>query len=304
MEVIFNSLIPIFLLILLGYTLKQIQFASDEFWKYLDKLNYFILFPSLLIYKLSTTNIEQVQNINFIYITIITLVFITLILIFLQKTKLVENSSFTSIYQGTIRFNTYIFLAIADAIYGDLGLVLCAILIAFIIPTINILVISIFTFYSQKAKISISLFIKSLFTNPLIVACLVGIGLNLLGIELFMVIQSSLSLLSSMALPLGILSVGAGLYFSNIIFSKYQIIFASFIKLVFFPLSIFLIAKLFSITSLELSILVLFASMPTAISSYSLAKELGGDIKLMSSIISVQTILSLFTILAILQFIY
>ena len=304
MEILFNSLIPIFLLILLGYFLKKINFASEEFWKYLDKLNYFILFPSLLIYKLATTDISQVQNINFIATAFITLICITLLLIFIQKLKPIENSSFTSVYQGAIRFNTYIFLAISDAVYADLGLVVCAILIAFIIPIINIFVVTVFTLYTTKTKFSSTLLFKALIKNPLIIACFIGIGLNLSGIELFIVVQSSLSLLSTMALPLGILSVGAGLYFSNLFLSKYTIFYSSVIKLIIFPLSIYFIAKLFTISPLELSILIIFASMPTAISSYSLSKELGGDTKLMSSIISVQTLVSLFTLSIILQFIH
>ena len=52
----------------------------------------------------------------------------------------------------------------------------------------------------------------------------------------------------------------------------------------------------FGIEDETMILLVLFAAMPTASSSYVLARELGGDLKLMSSIISIQVILSIFTI--------
>lgn len=296
MTLLINSLLPIFLLIFFGYILRRVHFASEEFWKYLDKFNYFILFPSLLIYKLSTANISSIDQFSYITLTLCTLVLISVLLIIMNIYFQINNSAFTSVYQGAVRFNTYVFLAVIDALLGETALVIAAFLITFAIPFINFLCISIFAWYVPNTKTTLGSFTKSILKNPLILACIIGGGLNLLQIDLPLILNNSLSLLSSAALPLGLISVGVGLHLANILQTKKEIFISSFIKLLFFPFIIFIFGKLLGLGDIYLSVAVLFAAMPTASSAYILAKELGGDTKLISSIISLQTILSIFTI--------
>ena len=296
MTLLINSLLPIFLLIFFGYVLKRINFASEEFWKYLDKFNYFVLFPSLLIYKLSTANTSTIDQFSYITLTLGMLVMISFLLIVMNKYFQINNSAFTSVYQGAVRFNTYVFLAVIDALLGETALVIAAFLITFAIPFINLLCISIFTWYVPNTKTTLGSFTRSIVKNPLILACILGGGLNLLHIQLPQILNNSLSLLSTAALPLGLISVGVGLHLANILQTKKEIFISSFVKLLFFPVVIYLCGKLLGIHSVYLNVIVLFAAMPTASSAYILAKELGGDTKLISSIISLQTILSIFTI--------
>ncbi|MGK0256135.1 MAG: malonate transporter [Arcobacteraceae bacterium] len=293
---IINTLFPIFLLILLGYFFKQIKFPDESFWKHIDRFIYFVLFPSLLIYKLSTANIKNIVSFDFILVTIISLVILSLILMIVNKKIKFKASSFTSVYQGSIRFNTYVFFALVSALLDDKGFVMAMLLITFIIPIINLLCITIFSLYVPQNEITIASFTKSVFTNPLILACLFGGTFNLLGLSFPVLIENTLSILSSAALPLGLLSVGVGLHLSDIKTTKMAVVLASFCKLLFLPIMIFMIGYLIGLEKDSMILLVLFASMPTAASSYALARQLGGDLKLMSSIISLQTILSIFTI--------
>jgi len=294
--IIINTLIPIFLLILLGYFFKRIKFPDENFWKHLDRFNYFVLFPSLLIYKLSNANIKNIVSFDFIVVTILSLLVISLVLIVINKKTKFENSSFTSIYQGAIRFNTYVFLALIDALLSDEGFVMAMLLITFIIPLINVLCISVFSAYVPKNKISILSFSKSIISNPLILACIFGGMVNLLGLHFPTVIQNTLAIVSSAALPLGLLSVGVGLHLRELRETKMAMILSSFTKLLLLPLIMFIIGSLFGLESDKMVLLILFASMPTASSAYVLARELGGDLKLISSIISIQTIVSIVTI--------
>ena len=62
MTYIFDSLIPIFSLILIGYFFKRINFPSNDFWSQADKLTYYILMPALLIFELSNAKIDQKFN--------------------------------------------------------------------------------------------------------------------------------------------------------------------------------------------------------------------------------------------------
>ena len=293
---IINTLIPIFFLILLGYFFKHLKFPDEVFWKHLDRFNYFVLFPSLLVYKLSTANIKNIVSFDFILVTVISLIILSIILIALNKKFKFENASYTSIYQGAIRFNTYVFLALIDALLNDEAFVLAMLLITFIIPFINILCISTFSLYVAQNKVTVRSFTKSILRNPLILACLFGGTFNFLGFEFPMLIQNTLSILSSAALPMGLLSVGVGLHLSDIKTTKIAMVVALVAKLLILPLIVYVTGNLFGLESDKMVLLILFAAMPTASSAYVLARELGGDLKLISSIISVQTIVSIFTI--------
>lgn len=300
---VIEILIPIFLLILLGYFLKVLNFPHRDFWNYLDKFNYFVLFPALLISKLSTANIESIASFDYIVVAGLAILIISIVLMILNKIFKFRNDSFTSIYQGGTRFNSYVFLALTEALFKDDGIVIGAILITFMIPLLNILAIGIFSYYVSNAKLTLTSFLKSIFSNPLIVSCFIGGALNYLEISLPTVMLNSMVLLSAAALPLGLLSVGVGLHFSNVKEARSELVVSNIIKLIAMPLLMLFLASLFDVSGLMLFVILVFATMPTATSSYILAKQLGGDTKLMSSIISVQTIVSIVTISIFLQFI-
>jgi len=292
MSLIFSALIPVFALILIGYFFKTIKFPSHEFWSQADKLTYYILMPALLIYKLSNASLETQNNLGFILSAIFAIFFTMIVLIIVNKIKPVESSAFTSIMQGGIRFNTYVLLALSSAIFGNEGLILSAIILTFTIPFINILCIIIFALYVNNQKLSFLYLFKSILKNPLIVACIIGGFINFIGLELPIILNNTLKILSEAALPMGLLSVGFGLVIKEINSSKIELLISSIAKLLIMPIFIFAFGKYFALNDMMISVLVLFAILPTAPSSFMLARQLGGDVGLMSSIITIQTLLS------------
>jgi len=297
-----SALIPVFSLILIGYFFKRIKFPSHEFWPQADKLTYYVLMPSLLIYNLSTASLDTQNSFGFVSSAILAIFFTMIILIIVNKIVPTNPNSFTSMVQGSIRFNTYVFLALSGSIFGNEGLILSAIILTFAIPFINILCISVFAIYVSNDKLNFLYLLKSIVTNPLIVACIIGGSINFLGIHIPLVINNTLEILSNAALPMGLLSVGFGLVIREIKSSKRALVIASIGKHLILPILIYTFGKFFGIDGMMLSILVLFAVLPTAPSSFILARQLGGDVQLMSSIITVQTLLSIFFILFVLHY--
>ena len=302
MEHIFSALIPVFGLILIGYFFKRIKFPSLEFWPQADKLTYYVLMPSLLIYKLSNASLSSSNSLGFILSALLAIFFTMIILMLTNKIKPTSASSFTSVVQGGIRFNTYVFLALSGAIFGNEGLVLSAIILTFAIPFINVLCITIFALYISNEKLNFLYLLKSIVTNPLIIACIIGGSINFLGIHFPVIINNTLEILSKAALPMGLLSVGFGLVIKEIKSSKSELIISSIAKHLIMPILIFVFAKYFELDNIMISILVLFAVLPTAPTSFILARQLGGDIRLMSSIITVQTLISALFIILVLKF--
>lgn len=299
---IFTALIPIFSLIMIGYFFKRIKFPSHDFWPQADKLTYYILMPSLLIYKLSTATLNSSNSISYILTALITIFIVLLILFILNKFLNFQADCFTSIVQGGIRFNTYVFLALADAVLGNNGIVLAAILLTFVIPFINILCISTFALYVSQNKLTFIYLLKSIVTNPLIIGCFIGGSINFLGLSLPVILVNTLDILGQAALPLGLLSVGFGLVLKEIKSSKKDIVVSSFAKHLLTPIIMFVIAKAFSLDNEMIAVLLIFAVLPTAPSSFILARQLGGNIPLMSSIITVQTLISSLFIIVVLNY--
>ena len=301
MEHIFSALVPVFGLILIGYLFKRISFPSHEFWPMADKLTYFILMPALLIYKLSNAKFEA-NSVSFVLASLIAIFLTMIILIIVNKITPTKNSSFTSIVQGGIRFNTYVFLALSASIFGDKGLVLAAIIITFAIPFLNILSISIFALYSNNSKINFFYLFKSIVKNPLIISCILGALINFSEIKIPISIENLLKILSSAALPLGLISIGYTLVLKEIKSAKKDLTVTMIAKFIVLPLIIYILAISFSLDNLMIAILVLFAIMPTAPSSFILARQLGGDLPLITSIITVQTIVAALFLILFLQY--
>lgn len=302
MEHILTALIPIFLLILTGFSFKKIDFPSAEFWKNADKLTYFVLMPSLLVYKLSTADLKELEAFDFVLTGLLALVFVLILSIVLKFKMNTQGASFSSVVQGAIRFNTYVFLGLVSAILGDKGIALAALLITFAIPAINVICITVFAFYVNDTKATFLGMIKSIIKNPLILACLLGGSINYFDIYTPIIAVKFIEILSASALPLGLLSIGFALDLSSIKEAKTELIVSSILKLVIMPLTMFVIGKLFSLEPFLLTILIIFGAMPTASSSFILARQLGGDTKLMASIITFETLFSLFTVSFILGF--
>lgn len=178
--------------------------------------------------------------------------------------------------------------------YGENGILTAAFLMAFIIPLINIFCVCIFAIYIKNGKFSIQNTFKSIVKNPLILACVLSLFANFLGIrsEIF----EPLKLIGTAAITTGLLSAGAGLKFEQIINLKLDFYLSSFLKLIFYPMIVFIGSKMIDLSPQTAMVCIFFASMPTATSSYILASQMGGDKSLMSVIITFQTLISIVTI--------
>ncbi len=291
-----TTLLPIALVILLGLALKRKQFVSDQFWKEADRMVYYVFFPCLLISKIASMNLAEVEFFKISSIIVIVLISLSVLLMLLQYFKPVEVTTFTSIYQGALRFNTFVTLSVIASVWDTpIALEVAALIVGIKVLLLNILCVGIFTIYikstsSTLEKISLTL------KNPLIISCSTGLLLNWLGITLPAWLFASMDLMGKVALPLGLLSVGAGLVLRYSDWLSYPILLSTVFKLLIAPLLAFSLGHLFGLDVISLQVLVLLFAMPTAISAYILAGQLGGDQATMAKIITIQTLVSAATL--------
>ncbi len=301
---IISSVLPIFIITLLGRFIRSYWLKSDEFWRGLENLSYFLLFPVVLFNYIIDADISSIHLIRLVFALMIATSIVAVGLIIFQKKYNIDNQVFTSIFQGSIRYNSYIFFALGDALYGKDGMVIVSVIAAYMIIFTNVLSVTVFSIYTplkEEDKLrgfsQWGFMLKNISTNPLIIASIIGFFLNYLDVTLALSVHRTLQTLSSSALAIGILCVGASLRFNILSITTNLVITLSCImKLLILPAITFLVFKLLGIKGLAHSVGLLYSSLPTATNSYFLSKQLGGDAESMSTIITFSIVLSVLSL--------
>lgn len=217
-------------------------------------------------------------------------------ILFIAFHKLLSKNSatFTSIFQGGVRFNSYIAFAVAQSLYGATGLAMSSIAAGFMIVLINLCCIMVFIIWGNASFKGLLPFIKAVIGNPLIIGCTIGWFLSLSGIGLPLVVGDTLEIVGRAALPFGLLAVGAALKPAGIRGHFSPIAISSIVQFGVKPLVATGLAVYTGLTGVAAAVLIIAFMTPTASSAYILARQLGGDTEAMASIITVQTLLAFF----------
>ena len=293
---ILSALTPIFAIILLGFLISRTPISSQAVWSELERLTYYIFLPALLVLRLSASNFD-LQDIGNISEAIgLALFLITVLVLVLRKLVSSDSATLSSIYQGSIRFNTYIGLACIDVLYGDRGLTTAALCLAIYIPLVNVLCVVSLTGGGEGGTKRISRIINSVATNPLVLACVTGIAISYTGFDIPSLAESVIEILSQPALPIGLLAVGAGIRFVSLGEQSWQLLVAAINKLAVFPGLVLAACLLFETPNSIAVILLLLTALPAPPSAYILARQLGGNESLMANIITIQTVAAFFVI--------
>ena len=305
---IFLLISPVFILIILGSLLRRIGVPDLSFWHISDKLIYWVLIPALLFHHVSQITLSSTMLANYAVVILSGLFVVTTLSFIAGKLFGYTPQIWTSVMQGAARHNAFIALAIAGSLFGNKGLALGAIFMVILIPVINIVIVSAMTStlnqeVGNNSRPSIFDVLFELIKNPFILAIATGLVISFVDAERIIIIHETTGLLGSAALPIMLLSIGANIKIREISSAITPIIIANVLKLLVFPIVVFFVAKSMNLSLLETTIAVIFAAVPTAASSYSLAKQFGAETQLMTSIITIQVTLSFITIPIILAFI-
>lgn len=286
------ALLPVVLLTALGFALRRRRFLADAFWPQAERLGYFVLLPSLFFHSLATARVEAVPVGALALTLILSTLVVAGLVVALRPLLRVDGPAFTSVFQGSVRFNNYVGLTLAAGLFGPKGIALAAICNAAIVPTVNVLCVLVFARHGA-ARLTPRAVARQLATNPLIVSSLAGMAIQLLGGGLPLGLEPALRSLGAASLPIGLLCVGAALDFSGARRWVGPVLSASAMKFLAMPAATVLMAFGLGLHGPALTTAVLFQVLPTASSAYILARQLGGDAPLMAGITAVQTVLAL-----------
>ena len=207
------SILPIFLTLVCGYAMVATKFLPHERWEGIETLSFRLLIPVVLIRAIAGSDLSVSKFGSMILVLVGALTIAGLLVLLLRRILSQEqlpNSAFTTIFQTTTRWNAFIALAAAELLIGPEGFALIAVAMAVLIPLINIANIIVLAVFGT-GRATLSMIFKTVFKNPLVQACLVGLALNLSGVVLPQPILQTLDLIGRSALGVGLLAVGAGI---------------------------------------------------------------------------------------------
>ena len=292
------SIMPIFVLLVLGYTLRRGGIPSAEFWQQNDRLVYWILMPALLFQNTSTTDFSAMPVGAFGLVLVGALVAALAFGFFVPVLMGVPRPSASSVLQGATRHNTFIALAVSERLFGAEGLATAALASAILIPVTNFSAVTIMVAMLSGVRGArlIPAILNDVARNPFLLAVVVGLAVNPLIDNEIPVLHDVTAILGAAALPVMLLSVGASLKLRGLAGNARPVAISTIGKLAVFPLAILALATLTGLDGLELSIAMIFGAAPTASASYTLARQMGGDAPLMAAIITAQTVVAFVTL--------
>lgn len=296
-----NATIPVFLVMVIGYILKQLRILDEPFVKTLNSFNYKISLPVLLFMDIAESDFFSVWDTKYVlYCFLVTLFTITVIwiaagLLYHNKAQLGE------FIQASYRSSAAVLgIAFIQNIYGNSGM--APLMIIGTVPLYNVAAVLVLSFTGPSAhgldKASLKSSVKGILTNPIILGILLGMVVSVSRISFPFIITKTLNNISVLATPLALLGLGAGFEGRKALKQLVPTAVASFIKLVALPIIFLPLAVSMGFTQEKLVAILIMLGSPTTVSCYIMAKNMGHEGTLTSSAVVATTFLSSVTLTA------
>lgn len=306
-----NATLPIFLIMVLGWFLMRIGLFTKEFNKVADKYVFKVALPVLLFKDIATADIRSDFNLTFVLFCMITTTIMFLAIWGLSYIFIKDKTQVGAFAQASARGSAAVLgIAFINNIYGNSGM--APLMIVSAVPLYNILSVIILTFSAdmgkeaQKNKLTdnvsnskgsnIKKACINVVKNPIIIGIFLGLPFSIFGISIPPIPLKAVTSIAQTATPIALLVVGAGFEGAKAIKKIKLTAVATFIKLVLLPLIFFPFAITFGFRGSELVAILIMLGSPTTVTCYIMAKNMGNDEVLSSSIVVMATLLSSVTL--------
>lgn len=299
----FESILPIFLLIVAGNVLRRMPVFDAATWPALEKIGFWFLYPALLFNTISEADFGGLELDVMMVALAISVVAMCALLVLVWAvfggTRLLSAYQYSSVFQTALRWNGFMAFAIAEKIFPPEGTAVVALVMAVIIVPINLASIFVLTRFSDRDA-GWGVVLRRIATNPLILASLAALLVRLIPGGLYGPLAETLDLVGRAALGMGLVVIGAGLRPGDLVKPAFATVLPVVLKLAVFPALLVGIAIALGLSGIQLQYLALCAAVPTAMNGYLLARQMGGDAELYAAVTTLQTAVSFVTIPAVL----
>lgn len=296
MSGLLTGIVPVFAMIALGWGLKQLRFLADDGWRAVERLTYFVFYPAFLVpavwgadFSAGTAGPVALSTIG------VSLAVVALTIVAKPALRL-PDPSFTSVFQGVVRWNGFVFLPVATAVFGPAGLGTAAVAFGVLAPALNVVCVLALARWGAGQGGGWRLALRSLGRNPIIWACGIGAALNLTGLPTQPLLDGVFELMGPGAIALGLITAGAGLSFRYAAARPVVIGTVAAIKLLVLPVAMFWLCGVLGGDRTAQGVALLAGAAPGAAASYVLARQMGGDAPLVAGVVAFTTVASAATI--------
>ena len=287
-------LLPDFSLILCGFLVCRYTALNRLVWEQVETLVYYFLFPVLLFQSIVKSPLDVGAASHLIAAGVLmglTGIAASYALPYLPwLSSHIDRRDHAASAQVAFRFNSFVALALAEKLAGAEGLSLIAILIGVCVPVLNVAAVWPMARHSEQH------FFGALIRNPLVIATVTGLAANLAGFSIPRWIDPTASRIGAASLALGLMAAGAGMDFSHLARAKALGVSVLAIRHLLLPLVAWALASAFGLSPTQRDILLAFSALPTASSCYVLATKMGYSGSYVAGLVTLSTLLAMFSL--------
>ena len=293
-----NATVPIFLLMVLGYIFNKLGLIDDAFASKMNKFVFLVPLPVLLFEDLSTVDFAQVWNLKFVLfcfaVTLICIIIAALVS-FLWRDKSIQGEFIQASYRSSAAL---LGIAFIQNIYGDAGM--APLMIIGSVPLYNIMAVVVLSFFQpERKKLDKEVWmttLKGIITNPIILGIAAGLVWSALKLPVPSILEKTVSDIGATATPLGLMAMGASFDLKKAFGKAKPAVTASVMKLVLFAAMFLPLAVWMGFRQEELVAILVMLSSATTVSCYVMARNMGHEGVLTSSVVMLTTQFSAFTL--------
>lgn len=299
------AILPVIALVALGHLARRFRIIAPENWPGVEQLGFRLLFPAILLTSIYRSELSLGALGPYVLGLSVAFAATGLAAILTRRPLRLRNPRFTSMFQGSMRFNSLLVLAVAANGLGPAALSDLAVAMAFLIPVFNIssiIMLALFPPENDHARLTSGRrqtwrrITTEIARNPLVLGCLAGLVLNVTGVTLPDWVLAPLDWLGQGALAVGLLSVGAGIEIRRLWQSDPAMWIGVAMRLAMCPALFLLIAMMLGLPSDQIASGVLLTAAPAASVGFILARQMGGDADFYADMFTWQTVLSALTL--------
>ena len=290
-----DIMLPLLLMLAIGWLLGRIGLIPDAVAPRMNQLVFRVFLPVLLFNNIRTLNLEEAPGLGFAAYTMLGVLGVFLAAQLLVPKFEHDPRKVGVMVQGIFRSNFAILgVALMSSLFPETGLAAVTLALPLVVPLNNIL--AVVALSSSGGKVNFRQQLKSVVTNPLIIAAALGAAMLLLKVPVPRVVDNVLGQLANLASPVSLLVLGASLKWQGVKDNRNQLIWTVLLKQLIIPVVMVGLAVLLGFHHEELGVMVILFGAPAAVSSYPMAEAMGGDGTLAASQLVLTTVFSMGTL--------
>ncbi|HAE17029.1 MAG TPA: hypothetical protein DCG51_10850 [Erysipelotrichaceae bacterium] len=290
-----RAVIPVTLIMILGALTRKLGTVSEKSFKDFNWVVFHYCLPISLFMNIVNADLNSISNFSLVVFAVVSILIIIGVSVLLTRNSSLPDEKLGVIIQGLFRTNFAILgIPIVEGIYGTGNAAVASVMIAFVLPVFNIMAVLVLQKYSGK-QADLKMTLMNVLKNPLIIGALIGAVFKILHIPVPSLALNTIQSFNRMTTPLSLFVLGGCFNYTSLADNKKLLGIYTMLKMIIIPVIVLGAAVMIGYRGEELVTLLVLFGGPAAISSYTMAAQMGLDGDLASQCVVISTIVVVVT---------